>query len=244
MAPSTTEPLRYPQKPPRHGTLTQSDLFMSGLHYLQQISDANTDPPSGLHLEPGVWLNIPATTDPAVSATIARLASIPHGTTLLAQGLASQAAGPPAIPAVSLSPFPIGNPTAASAFPEQNLLTDTAFRTQAPDAAGITQGMVDNPNSLLTDALQGQTIETTITLTVSTLDTPVPGGGTANTAFLAGGSDGPNANAALVTATFWLEQLAGGTGFDQLQYSQTVLLNFNGLSWPHVGVATLTRQSS
>ena len=26
-----------------------------------------------------------------------------------------------------------------------------------------------------------------------------------------------------------------------LQYTQTVLLNFNGLSWPHVSVATLRR---
>jgi len=25
----------------------------------------------------------------------------------------------------------------------------------------------------------------------------------------------------------------------QIQYSQTVFLNFNGLSWPHVSVATL-----
>ena len=30
-----------------------------------------------------------------------------------------------------------------------------------------------------------------------------------------------------------------GNEFDQLQYTQRVLLNFNGLSWPHVTVATL-----
>jgi hypothetical protein len=29
----------------------------------------------------------------------------------------------------------------------------------------------------------------------------------------------------------------------QIQYSQTVLLNFNGLSWPHVSVATLVPAS-
>jgi hypothetical protein len=27
--------------------------------------------------------------------------------------------------------------------------------------------------------------------------------------------------------------------FTQIQYSQTVFLNFNGLRWPHVSVATL-----
>jgi len=30
-----------------------------------------------------------------------------------------------------------------------------------------------------------------------------------------------------------------GKEFDQLQYTQRVLLNFNGLSWPHITVATL-----
>jgi len=30
----------------------------------------------------------------------------------------------------------------------------------------------------------------------------------------------------------------------QIQYSQTVILNFNGLSWPHVSVATLVPASS
>jgi hypothetical protein len=29
----------------------------------------------------------------------------------------------------------------------------------------------------------------------------------------------------------------------QIQYSQQVLLNFNGLSWPHVSVATLVPAS-
>ena len=42
-----------------------------------------------------------------------------------------------------------------------------------------------------------------------------------------------------VTATFWLETLQGQSAPTQLQYTQTVLLNFNGISWPHVTVATL-----
>jgi hypothetical protein len=45
--------------------------------------------------------------------------------------------------------------------------------------------------------------------------------------------------AAQVSATFWLETLQGQSAPAQLQYSQKVLLNFNGLSWPHVTVATL-----
>jgi hypothetical protein len=35
---------------------------------------------------------------------------------------------------------------------------------------------------------------------------------------------------------------ASGKTRQLLQYTQTVLLNFNGLSWPHVSVATLEKQ--
>ncbi len=42
-------------------------------------------------------------------------------------------------------------------------------------------------------------------------------------------------------ATFWLETLQGDPGPLQLQYSQIVLLNFNGLNWPHITVATLRK---
>ncbi|MBE7190621.1 hypothetical protein [Jatrophihabitans endophyticus] len=60
----------------------QDDMAMTGIRYLQRISDANLD--AGLHLEPGLWLNIPRTTAPAVGASVARMASIPHGTTIVA----------------------------------------------------------------------------------------------------------------------------------------------------------------
>src|SRR5215475_9182643 len=43
--------------------LVQGQIFMRGLTYLQQISDANVTVngiPAGLHIEPGVWINIPA----------------------------------------------------------------------------------------------------------------------------------------------------------------------------------------
>jgi hypothetical protein len=227
---------------PNRGLL-QTDIQMGGLWYLQQISDANGPAPNnGLHVEPGVWLNIPATTNPAESASVARLASIPHGTTILAQGIASQASGAPTIPAINIDPFSIGNPGSAAPFPEQNLATTTAFRTPNFAAAGITQAMVDNPNSVLEQGLSGKSVASMVTLQVSTIDLPVVGGGTLGTAFLVGGPAGPNAGVAQVTSTFWIETLAGDPATFQLQYSQVVLLNFNGLSWPHVTVATLERQ--
>jgi hypothetical protein len=241
----TAETLEFDVIPgtiPNRGLL-QADLTMTGVRYLQQISDSNLN--AGLHLEPGLWLSVPATTDPALQPTVARLASIPHGTTIVAQGLASSGTGAPTIPPVSITPFAIGNPSSPVTFPEQTLTTVSTFRTSGPGLNGVTQGMLDNPNSVLTTAVGGQTITSTTTLQVSTDDaTPVLGGGTANTAFLQGGSDGPNAVAARVDATFWLQASQGSAAPNLLQYTQTVLLNFRGLSWPHITVGTLKRQAA
>jgi hypothetical protein len=224
---------------PNRGLL-QQDINMFGITYLQQISDANLN--AGLHIEPGIWAVVPVTTNPAETATVVRMGSIPHGTTVLAQGTATGVAGPPSIPNINILPFFIGNPGAVFHFPEQVLTNATAFRSPAAQIVGITQGMVDNPNSVLQAAIAGQTILATTTLQISTQPTaPITGGGTANTAFLAGGASGPNAVSAFMTATFWIELVKGTPDFFQLQYSQLVMLNFNGLSWPHVTVGTLKK---
>jgi hypothetical protein len=221
---------------PNRGLL-QPDINMFGLTYLQQISDANLN--AGLHIEPGLWVAIPRTSDPKEAPTVARLASIPHGTTILAQGTALTSATAPSIPDVSIKPFTIGKPAATVSFPEQTLAKPSKFRTSGAGLTGITQQMVSNPNSILRSAIAGQHVQATTTLHVSTSDAALPGGGTANTAFLRGAAQGPNAVAARAAATFWLETLQGDPGPLQLQYSQMVLLNFNGLSWPHITVATL-----
>jgi hypothetical protein len=222
---------------PNRGLL-QPDINMFGITYLQQISDANLN--AGLHIEPGIWAVVPKTTNPAEGPTVVRMASIPHGTTILAQGTSSTAAGPPVIPNNNILPFTIGHPANTFNFPEQNLATPTAFRSPPAQIVGITQAMVNNPNSVLQAAIAGQTILSTTTLHVDTKPaTPITGGGTSNTAFLAGGAGGPNAVSVEVSATFWIETVKGSPNFLQLQYSQLVLLNFNGLSWPHITVATL-----
>jgi hypothetical protein len=225
---------------PNRGLL-QPNISLAGLNYLQQIADANTN--TNQHFEPGLWVTVPQTSDPKESRTVARLASIPHGTTILVQGTAQTANGAPAIPDVSIKPFTIGHPAQTINFPEQNLKTATQFRTSGAGLTGITQQMVNNPNTVLRSAIAGQHIQATTTLHVSSRNASLPGGGTANIAFLTGAKDGPNAVTARVTATFWLETLQGDTEPRQLQYSQLVLLNFNTLSWPHVTVATLQKQA-
>jgi hypothetical protein len=219
----------------------QADMAMSGVRYLQRINDANLN--AGLHLEPGLWLNIPATTAPPVPATVARMASIPHGTTIVAQGTATSIDGPPQFEPVDLNPFVVGEEHGATPFAEQNLAMPTDARTSGAGLAGITQAVVNNPNSVLVAGIEDKTISNTVVLSVTTSSTPIAGGGVANTAFLKGvPAGGPNADAVLVTSTFWIETITAPEPGMQLQYTQTVLLNFNGLSWPHITVATLTKQ--
>jgi hypothetical protein len=226
----------------------QKDISMFGLHYLQQISDSTLK--AGIHFEPGIWATVPRTKVPNKPPTVVRMASIPHGTALLAQGEGSVIAGPPVIKPVDIIPFGIGAPgtkgtfhQAEQTFTELKLSKKTAFR-QPSDAAtvpGITQAMVKNPNAVLTQAIAGQNIVNTVVLRVKASNAKPKSVGTANTFFLT-----ENASADIVTATFWIETVKkpGGGQFLQLQYTQTVMLDFNGLSWPHVSVATLRKKAT
>lgn len=273
--------------------MVQGDVFLNGVPYLQAINDV-TDPahPTGIHLEPGLWVIVPSTTSPAEGVSLVRMASIPHGTTILAQGTSKTFAGPPTIPSVDITPFP----TAGGAkihFASQTAATNGTPRIPqdlAPFiAAGtITQAMLTDPNSVLRDHIKGQTIVSTTEITISTQPAaPLFGEGESNIAFLLGDTHTPlplkpNAQTRLMTATFWIETVehtivipphVPHVPFDisppvispghplpvftltpphgiltphtikirstQIQYTQTVMLNFNTLTWPHVSVATL-----
>jgi hypothetical protein len=236
--------------------LAMHDINMFGLTYMQQIKETSTG--AGLHIEPGIWASVPHTTDPNEPPSVVRMASIPHGTVVLAQGVAEvHAGGPQHIPDNNILPFFFGSPAPANSdfnsvaqtFPELKLSTPTQFRFRAP---GVTQAIVKNPNSVLQKALQtslqGTSMKSRTFLNVSTTHNIIKaGGGTANTAFLAssGNPPGGNARAAQVNATFWIETIAGKGGQPdkhQLQYTQLVMLDFNGIHWPHVTVGTLLKQ--
>ena len=62
------------------------DINMFGVTYMQQINEAN-QPAAGLHVEPGIWANVPQTSDPTEPPSVVRMASIPHGTVINAQGV-------------------------------------------------------------------------------------------------------------------------------------------------------------
>jgi hypothetical protein len=254
----------------------QGDIELFGLTYLQKISDSVTG--GALHIEPGIWISVPTTQAPPETPSVARMASIPHGNALLAQGTAIRvnpvSGGTFAIQPVNTAPFPQGTAMPAGGtqggFPEYDLSNTTPAATNSRTPFGDVppiplptaingvpiQSVVNDPTRLLQQAIKGQVIEEMVVLqiaTVASLDfqvKPVPvtngGGGIENIAFL-----GTNADTALVFATFWIETIKHPAHhFMQLQYVQTVLLNFPLLpagkppvpfSWPHVSVATLRK---
>jgi hypothetical protein len=300
----TTETLTFSSSlgnVPNRGLEAQNDIFLNGVPYVQAINDV-TNPatgkgdgaPTGIHFEPGLWMNVPATTTtPNLPGTLVRMASIPHGTTINAQCVAPAAtiAGPPTILPVSITPFIIGSsPPKFIAFASQIAANSDTPRipqdlTNFIAEGTITQAVLDDPNTVLRDAIAGQTITATIVFTVASSPLPpVFGGGTDNIAFLEGdaGIVNPNADAVTMTATFWIETVEHKIHIPifkrgdpplrisppakpghiapvflvdpphdipapititvtstQIQYSQSVFLNFAGLTWPHVSVATL-----
>ncbi|HXN37025.1 MAG TPA: heme-binding protein [Solirubrobacteraceae bacterium] len=91
---------------PNRGAGEQEDLSLYGLHYLQRVSDADVPPVTtareALHIEPGLFMNVPASDNHKVP-TIVRMGAIPHGVSVLMQGRTPSTVpvdGPPHIPAI------------------------------------------------------------------------------------------------------------------------------------------------
>ena len=200
------------------------DLFIAGLLYQMRITDIETNEP--LHLENGMWLNLGESQE----QPIVRQASIPHGDVFLALGTSSTTSGPPDIPSTSAVP---------DAGPEMPLgYTDVYLRP----IDGFHPG---TPNMVLQEAIAGQDIVQTITLSVSTAGA----GGIVNIPFV-----DRNANASQFTCDYWIETVKDantGDEVQQLQYSQQTniefLQSFGGqpgqlIMWPHVNVNTLRKQ--
>jgi hypothetical protein len=199
---------------PNRGSGAQADAFLNGVPYLQSITDVTIpSQPTGIHLEPGLWMIVPATTAPAEGVTLVRMASIPHGTTIEAQGTSSTASGPPNIPAVDITPFATATPHEKITFPSQTATNGGTARipqdlTSFIAAGTITQAILADPNTVLRDHIAGQKIASTATISIST-NAPLPlfGGGADNIAFLQGdpAAATPNAQTVNMQATFWIE---------------------------------------
>ena len=277
---------------PNRGTTPQGDIFLNGVPYVQTVNDiTNRGENVGIHFEPGIWIHVPSTTVPPEGETVVRMAAIPHGATIEAQGTFVSFAGPPTINPVDITPFLTANPATKIKFPSQTASAPGTARIPQDlssfIAAGtITQALLDDPNTLLRNHISKQKITNTTALVISTAPPPLPfGGGVDNIAFLLGqaAATAPNAQALQMAAIFWIETVEEvilvppytvgqppfaikakpsvpgqrvptfsvtppfdlevprqiTVTFPQIQYTQTVLLNFNKLTWPHVSVNSL-----
>ena len=219
-------------KIPNRGSQGQLDIDLFGLTYLQRISDTLTNEP--LHIEPGLWLHVPPTTVPAQPETVVRMGSIPHGTSVLAQGFSLVVPSGPKIDPVDTTPMKGTVPITDASY-----LAPFSSTTLPP---GFHPTFLKNPNLALEADILGQDIIETTVLIISTAADPakkILAGSVGNIPFLAS-----NANVTQLDAIFWVEKVRqpDGNVFMQLQYTQTIILNFLGINWPHISVATMLKQ--
>ena len=224
------------------GETVQTDQFIATLDYEQTITQtaAADQPESGqaggadlpIHHEPGLWLHmVNEITD---GLDIARLATIPHGDSVLALGRSGMIDGPPTIPLVNALPEGVNQNVDENAYLEPyRFFRDHPF-----------QGVFNptDPTALLQVALNNVEVKQT---TILAVDSTLASGGIVNIPFIV-----RQANAAQMKSTFWIEELEGeGEGKYQLQYAQVVNLEFfprrDGLPglivWPHVSINTLRK---
>lgn len=228
----------------RNGGTVDADQFVVTLDYEQTIEQiaADDSPQSGLagnpglaiHHEPGLFLHM--TNETTNGIDIARLATIPHGDSVLALGQSEELSGGPSIP--DISGLPIGVP------PDLNIPYLAPYKHFHDNPF---QGVFDpvRPNALLNAANAGVNVVKTTKLE---LDTAVETGGIVNIPFIV-----KQANAAAMKSTFWIQELeeadADGNPALRMQYSQVVLLDFfprnDGfpglIRWPHVSINTMEK---
>lgn len=178
---------------PNRGVANQPDITIYGLNYLQKVKDNDTDIPNfpnageDLHIEPGLFLNVPSSggstvinsIDPPVPvpptpARIVRLATIPHGVSVLMQGDASTAVlnlGAPVIPPI----YPIAEFSNIYAnFTGYSAAQGTAFSTEYESFPAAQLGLGIQPSNVPAQALALSTVVHTVPENTLANDAPYP----------------------------------------------------------------------
>lgn len=229
------------------------DQMLVALDYEQEIKQlASEDSPHAtvpnfndhvIHHEPGLWLHMRDERTNGID--IARLATIPHGDSVLALGRSRVIEAPPGkrvdvnalIPRYSGLPIGVNRDLADPYLAPYEDFNDKHRKGDFPSPFNPV-----DPCALLLVANENVNITK---LTVLGVDTRGSSGGIVNTPFVI-----RQANAAEMTSTFWIQE---GTDENdepllRLQYCQVVLLDFfprqDGvpglIRWPHVSINTLT----
>lgn len=211
-----------------------SDVELTGVQYVHQASDSTTE--RTLSREPGIWLNAPARPSLAADAEVVRFARTSYGDALIAVGACSGLQRGPQIS--SISSTPISHAT-------QQPLTAPGYLepySRMPVPPGVLSGAIADPNAVLQNQIEGQSILNTTVLSIRA-NTKIGRGSGAieNMPFIV-----RNAEALSIEATFWVETVVyphePDRPFLQLQYSQQVRISLGGIDWPHISVATLVKQ--
>jgi hypothetical protein len=242
----------------------QTDQFLVTVDYQQTIQQvaATDSPDSGglagapglaIHHEPGLWLHMKNQITDGLD--IARLATIPHGDSVLALGQSSEHTGASCIPHINSLPEGVTQDR-----DKDDKLVNPYLRPYQQFHANPFKGNVGAPgfpgfdptatHVLLELANQGVNVVKTTTLTV---DSTIPTGGITNIPFVV-----RKANAAIMKSIFWIQDLAEKDKYGdpklRLQYLQLVMLDFfprrDGfpgccpglIRWPHVSINTLEKE--
>lgn len=230
----------------QHHNINQ-DQLVTALGYEQAItqlaaddlpsSDQKGGPGLPIHHEAGLLLVMAVDGDNG-KPTLARLATIPHGNTVLAPGRFHVEDGSPLPQAIDTRPIGVAAASLDAYLQPYRHFHDHPF-----------QGVFDpaDPTAQLTAANNSVDVVRT---TVLEFDTTLEGGGIHNVPFIIA-----QANVAAMKATFFLQELAetdtAGHPKLRLQYAQVVELQFQPrtdggpgrITWPHVSVNTLEKIS-
>ena len=228
---------------------SEAKTYMHGFNYEQKAYDQSTG--HLLHTESGSWMDVPVSreSDPAIQ----RMGTVPHGNAFLMQStFIGKKKGAPIIEDVSVLPFSSDNTssddssssttsavgssstgTSGGVAAEETDYSDPITKAALPP--GIKRKDVLNPNRLLRRAHKSLNIRSTRVINVSSLTA----GGIVNSDYIK-----KNTNTTSVEGNFWLLRLKKEDGSKSwaIQYSQTVMLEFDGRKWPHVVCGTLFKK--
>ena len=222
------------------GQVEETDQTLAAIDYEQSVVQIASDdfpktgetgkPNTPIHHEPGLFLYMldQRTND----LDIARLATIPHGDSVLALGRSSVHEGPPKIP--DWSGLPSGTSTDLNTpyLAPYKHFHDNLFEEEFDPV---------HPNELLKQANEDVNILRTTTLE---LNTAIETGGIVNIPFIV-----KQADAVEMKSIFWIQEVESeGEHSLRLQYAQIVMLDFfrrsegDLIRWPHVSINTMTKK--
>lgn len=239
---------------PLLGSNVDGDQYLAALDYEQTVTkiaeddastyvtDPNAHKLSGLqgetntviHHEVGLWLHMKS--HDTASLDIARLSTVPHSDSVLAQGHSTKDRSSSDIPDISGLPQHVDQDLSSPNLDPYRFFHENPFKNVFDPTL---------PNELLKATNSDVTIVNTTRIEVNT---NVESGGIVNIPFIL-----KQANVAQMNFTLWIHELAEKDSQGQprlrLQYSQQVMLDFfpskddpsTLIRWPHVSINTLEK---